>query len=88
MWREGTDEAKRRGLLGVDLEKAPGEYELRITGETASGEKIRCSVRVAVRQGRFATERLQVGKEFVEPNPEQVKRANEERRSCATFLTA
>ena len=80
MWREGTDEAKRRGLLGVDLEKAPGEYELKITGETASGEKMSCSVKVPVRQGRFATERLQVGKEFVEPSPEQVKRANEERQ--------
>ena len=79
MWREGADEAQRRGLLGVDLEKAPGEYELKITGETASGEKISCSVKVAVRQGRFATERLQVGKEFIEPSPEQVKRANEER---------
>ena len=80
MWREGTDQAKRRGLLGVDLEKAPGEYELKITGETASGEKMSCSVKVPVRQGRFATERLQVGKEFVEPSPEQVKRANEERQ--------
>src|SRR5947207_7545042 len=80
MWREGSDEAKRRGLVGVDLEKAPGDYELKLTGEMSSGEKISCSVKVAVRQGRFATERLQVGKQFVEPNPEQVKRANEERQ--------
>jgi len=80
MWREGADEPQRRGLVGVDLEKAPGEYELKITGETASGEKMSCSVKVPVRQGRFATERLQVGKEFVEPSPEQVKRANEERQ--------
>jgi len=80
MWRQSADEAQRRGLLGVDLEKAPGEYELKITGETASGEKISCGVKVAVAQGRFATERLQVSKEFVEPSPEQVKRANEERQ--------
>jgi len=80
LWREGADEARRKGLLGVDLEKAPGEYELKITGETASGEKMSCSVKVAVRLGRFATERLQVGKEFVEPSAEQVKRANEERQ--------
>ncbi len=80
MWREGADEARQKGLLGVDLEKAPGEYELKIAGETASGEKMSCSVKVAVRQGRFATESLQVGKEFVEPSPEQVKRANEERQ--------
>ena len=80
MWRAGADEARRKGLLGVDLEKAPGEYELKITGETASGEKMSCSIKVAVRLGRFETERLQVGKEFVEPSPEQVKRANEERQ--------
>jgi len=80
MWRDGSNEAQRKGLLGVDLEKAAGEYELKIAGETASGEKMSCSVKVAVRQGHFATERLQVGKEFVEPSPEQITRANEERQ--------
>src|SRR5258708_17122505 len=77
-WRESASEAQRKGLLAVDLEKAPGEYELKVTGQTASGEKISCSARVAVRKGRFATEKLQVGKQFVEPSPEQIKRADEE----------
>jgi murein DD-endopeptidase MepM/ murein hydrolase activator NlpD len=80
LWREGSDEARRRGLLGVDLEKAPGEYELKVTGQTASGERISCNVMVAVRKGQFATEKLQVEKQFVEPSPEQVQRANEERQ--------
>src|SRR5258708_27900937 len=53
---------------------------MKIAGETASGEKMSCSVKVAVRQGQFATEKLQVEKQFVEPSPEQVKRANEERQ--------
>jgi len=79
-WREAANETQRRGLVGVDLEKAPGEYELKVTGQTASGEKISCSARVRVRKGRFATERLQVGKQFVEPSPEQIKRADEERQ--------
>jgi murein DD-endopeptidase MepM/ murein hydrolase activator NlpD len=79
-WREAGGENERRGLLGVDLEKAPGEYELMLTGQTASGEKVSCSVTVAVRKGQFATEKLQVDKQFVEPSPEQVKRANEERQ--------
>jgi len=79
-WRESASEAHRKGLLAVDLEKAPGEYELKVTGQTASGEKISCSARVAVRKGRFATEKLQVGKQFVEPSPEQIKRADEERQ--------
>src|SRR6267154_2781515 len=78
-WREVASEAQRKGLLGVDLEKEPGEYELKITGQLASGGKISCTARVTVRKGRFATEKLQVGKQFVEPSPEQIKRADEER---------
>jgi murein DD-endopeptidase MepM/ murein hydrolase activator NlpD len=80
LWRDSAGDTQRKGLLAVDLEKAPGEYELKITGQTASGEKISCSARVAVGKGRFATEKLQVGKQFVEPSPEQVKRADEERQ--------
>jgi murein DD-endopeptidase MepM/ murein hydrolase activator NlpD len=79
-WREGASEAPRKGLLGVDLEKAPGKYELKVTGQTPSGEKMSCHVMVTVRKGRFATEKLQVGKQFVEPSPEQIKRADEERQ--------
>jgi len=78
-WQEEGREAVHAGLLGVDLEKAPGRYELKITAQKAAGEKIVCSANITVRAGKFATERLRVGKEFVEPNPEQVKRANEER---------
>ena len=79
-WREVASEAPRKGLVGIDLEKAPGEYELKVTGQTASGGKISCMARVTVRKGRFATEKLQVGKQFVEPSPEQIKRADEERQ--------
>jgi murein DD-endopeptidase MepM/ murein hydrolase activator NlpD len=77
-WQEVSDQSRRRGLLGVDLEKAPGEYELKITGQTAGGAKMSCSVMVRVRKGQFATEKLQVGKQFVEPSPEQIKRAEED----------
>ncbi len=84
-WREVASEAQRKALLGVDLEKAPGEYELKVTGQTATGEKISCSASVTVRQGRFATEKLQVGKQFVEPSPEQIKRAEEEGQKWDRF---
>src|SRR5260370_36036872 len=80
IWQEATSEKQRRGLLAVDLEKAPGEYELKVTGQTADGEKMSCSAMVTVKKGLFATEKLQVEKQFVEPNPEQIKRANEERQ--------
>jgi len=80
LWPEVASEAQRKGLVGVDLEKAPGEYELKVTGQMASGGKISCMARVTVRKGRFATEKLQVEKQFVEPSPEQIKRADEERQ--------
>ena len=80
LWSENASENQRKGLLAVDLEKAPGKYELKLTGQTAGGEKVNCSVMVTVRKGQFATEKLQVGKQFVEPSPEQIKRADEERQ--------
>jgi murein DD-endopeptidase MepM/ murein hydrolase activator NlpD len=80
LWKEGDNETERKGLVGVDLEKAPGEYELKITGRLASGEKFSCKAMVGVKEGHFATERLQVGKQFVEPSAEQIKRADEERQ--------
>jgi Peptidase family M23 len=70
---------RRQALLGVDLEKPPGTYPVLIRVQTASDKPESCTLQIPVRAGRFATERLQVGKEFVEPSPEQIKRANEER---------
>ena len=80
LWKEGDNETERKGLVGVDLEKAPGEYELKIAGQSASGEKFSCKTMVGVKEGHFATEKLQVGKQFVEPSAEQIKRADEERQ--------
>jgi len=70
---------RRQALLGVDLEKPPGTYPLLVHVQTASDKPESCTLRIPVHAGRFATERLQVGKEFVEPSPEQIKRANQER---------
>jgi murein DD-endopeptidase MepM/ murein hydrolase activator NlpD len=80
LWRETSDEAERKGLVGVDLEKAPGAYELKVSGQSAGGAKFVCKATVEVKEGHFATEKLQVGKQFVEPSPEQIKRADEERQ--------
>jgi murein DD-endopeptidase MepM/ murein hydrolase activator NlpD len=79
-WRKAGDDAVQESLVGVDLEKAPGEYQLKVTGQTASGERVACSAKLEVKEGKFATEKLTVGKQFVEPSPEQIKRANEERQ--------
>lgn len=68
-----------RGLLGVDLEKPPGTYPVVIHVATSGGKHAGCTVQIPVRAGRFATERLHVETEFVEPSPEQIQRANQER---------
>lgn len=69
----------RRALLGVDLEKAPGTYPAVVHVQTAKGQAESCTLEIPIVKGRFATERLHVENEYVEPNAEQVKRANEER---------
>lgn len=69
-----------RGLLGVDLEKPPGTYKLSVALQMINGKRTSCTASIPVRKGIFATEKLQVGKQFVEPDPEQIKRANAERQ--------
>lgn len=70
----------RRGLLGVDLEKPPGTYKFSVDLRTANGKRVTCTLNIPVRRGKFATEKLRVETQFVEPTPEQIKRANEERQ--------
>ncbi len=68
----------RHALLGVDLEKAAGKYEFTVTAQMQGGERVSCRAIVEVQAGHFATENLTVKKQFVEPNPEQVARAEAE----------
>ena len=75
---EGHSEARspqNETLLGVDLEKPPGDYELTVSATTVSGEHAECTATLAVRAGKFATESLTVQKQFVEPNEQQAQRA-------------
>jgi murein DD-endopeptidase MepM/ murein hydrolase activator NlpD len=63
-----------QALLGVDLEKAPGEYELSISSGEEGGST-RCTATLQIRAGKFATESLKVDPQFVEPNEQQAQRA-------------
>jgi len=86
-WQE---KARRGGLIyrvlvGADLEQTPGQYNLGVGAKTQPGEAVGCNVEVTVRRGRFATERLQVEQEFVQPSAEQLARANEERERLLTL---
>jgi len=73
--RRGTNKYQKEVLLGVDLEKAPGNYEFSVSATTENGEHAECTATLPVRAGKFATESLTVQKQFVEPNEEQAQRA-------------
>ena len=80
VWREAPSSPQLHGLLGVDLEKPPGRYEWKISWSAADGKRLACSLSVTVRAGIFPTERLTVEKQFVQPDPEQLKRAEEDQK--------
>lgn len=91
-WREPKADQKSpdvwRALLGVDLELNPENYPLTLTAKTESAEEVPCSATIDVKEGKFATESLKVAPNFVEPNPEQLARAEAERqRLRAIFAT-
>jgi murein DD-endopeptidase MepM/ murein hydrolase activator NlpD len=80
LWRETPASSMLHALLGVDLEKAPGRYEWKLSWAAADGKPLACSLPVTVRAGKFPTESLTVEKQFVQPDPEQQKRAEEDQK--------
>jgi hypothetical protein len=80
LWTEGEKAGTLHGLIGVDLEKPPGKYEWKISWQNTQGQPIACSTMVMVRAGKFPTERLKVEKQFVQPDPEQQERIEEEQK--------
>jgi murein DD-endopeptidase MepM/ murein hydrolase activator NlpD len=84
-WQEtstATSKSKSQDIyhafIGIDLEKAAGTYELIATAKSADAATITCKAQIVVRAGKFATERLKVAPNFVEPNPEQLAKAQED----------
>jgi murein DD-endopeptidase MepM/ murein hydrolase activator NlpD len=75
-----------RALLGVDLEQAAGKYDFAVSADTPSGEKLSCRASVTIKAGHFATENLHVEEQFVQPNPEQLKRAQMEQEKLREIL--
>lgn len=68
----------RHALIGIDLQKPAGTYEFTATSTPATGSATSCRAMVKVEEGHFATENLTVKQQFVEPDPAQVARAEEE----------
>ena len=91
-WRSSREDSTasgtevRRALLGVDLEKPAGKYEFTATARLSEGQQETCRATIEVNAGHFATENLTVKKQFVEPNPEQVARAQAETKKLRAIF--
>src|SRR5260370_34748594 len=83
-WQEPKPNEKSpavwRALLGVDLELKPENYALTLAAKTESTEEVPCSATIDAKEGKFATDSLKVAPNFVEPNPEQLARAEADRQ--------
>lgn len=80
LWKEGETTRVLHGLIGIDLEKPAGQYEWKISWAGDDGKDASCQMLVAVRTGRFPTEHLKVEGKYVQPDPEQQKRAEEDQK--------
>ncbi len=82
-WQDATGKDGKnvqRALLGIDLDHPVGRYHLTLTAEAGHGRAVKCAALVSVKAGKFAIERLRVAQKFVEPNPKEIERANQERQ--------
>lgn len=77
-WTDPVAPNIRRSFLGVDLEQAPGTGKLVVTAQRENGEGVSCTADVTIEAGHFVVEKLAVDEKFVQPNPEDQKRAEQE----------
>jgi murein DD-endopeptidase MepM/ murein hydrolase activator NlpD len=80
LWSDSEKSSELRGLIGVDLEKPPGRYEWKVSWPRAGDTVASCAVVVTVRSGKFPVERLKVEKQYVQPDPDQQKRAEDDQK--------
>jgi murein DD-endopeptidase MepM/ murein hydrolase activator NlpD len=86
-WQNAKTPTIFHGFLGVDLAKVAGKYDLTLTVQPVEGAAVSCTVPVTVAAGNFAIEKLTVAPKFVEPDPEETKRANEDAERLRAIYT-
>jgi murein DD-endopeptidase MepM/ murein hydrolase activator NlpD len=83
---QGDTTSTQRALLGVDLEQQSGVFPLTVSAGLEGGQRLACSALVGVEDGKFALEKLQVSRRFVELSRKDLERAQREtQRLLAIF---
>ena len=87
-WPDARYKNLFHGFLGIDLTKPPGKYDLQLNVQPEASDSVNCAVPVSVAAGKFPEEKLAVAPKYVEPSPEDAKRAAEDgERLRAIFAT-
>ena len=68
------DGAAWSGLIGIDLETAPGTYRVQVAAESADARTLTATHPLAVAARQFPTRRLRVAPAYVEPPAAEIKR--------------
>jgi len=76
-WQPDSRSQDRAALLGVDLQRVEGQYGFSVHAEVDSFP-VSCGATVTVGTAHFPTEQLTVDRKYVEPSPEDLKRAQDE----------
>lgn len=87
-WPDAARKNLERALLGVDLETPAGGHDVTIEARFADGGEATCRAMIAVSAGKFAVEKLQVAQQFVEPNAEEIARADKEGQRLREILAS
>lgn len=66
-------------LAAIDYDTKPGNYDLGLSGATATGDPISLGVVIPIGKGNYRTTAISVEKKYVDPNPEDVPRILKER---------
>ena len=82
------DGAAWSGLIGIDVETAPGTYPVQVSAESADAQALAVTHPLVVTARRFPTRRLTVAPVYVEPPAAEVERiAADAARLDAIFKT-
>lgn len=77
-------------LAGVSLETVPGSYALELTGEPSGArtksQEITYARKFMVARAKYPKVELTVSKQFTEPNPEQVKKIEDDQKTKKDYL--
>ncbi len=67
------------GFAGVSLETKAGKYPMQLSGVTSKGTKISFTRQIAITRGKYTSIAVTVGKQFTQPDSEQLKKAAEDK---------